>query len=448
MKRLLVTSLLCLVAAACAPQKPAPKRTPLPPAPPMVTDAPEVERKGDIPPQAPRIKVALLLPLSGESASVGNAMFDAATLALHDTYMRAPSSAIRTQVVLLPKDTGNTPAEATRAARTAIEQGANFIVGPLFSQTVGHIEPVARERGVPMLTFSNNKAIAKPSVFTFGFLPEQQILRMAEYAYLQKYTRIAVLAPNDAYGEKVKDLLTDTYAQKGGMVSPGELYASSPANIDAAVSRLASAYNSVPEERRFQAIFIADGGYQPKNIIKSLKKTSIDLSKIKLLGTGQWDDPEIQKIPELQGAWFTSASHEPYRIFENRFQTTYGYKPVRLASLAYDALTLIAELGMQSPGSDINLAALTDPRGYIGPANGLFRLRPDGTSERKLAVMEIQDARFVILDPSERAFTDKETPLMRQAPAAPPVLGAESPAAAKAAPAPQETPASAAQSPR
>lgn len=401
---------LCLLATGCAAPKARQEGRPATTAKPapVVEDAPDVTRMGDIPPLAPKIKIALLLPMSGESAAVGNAMFDAATMALYDTYMLSPSPQIRNQIILIPKDSGNTPGESARAAKSAIEQGATFIIGPLFSQSVVQVEPIAKASNITMLTFSNNKSVAKPNVFTFGFLPEQQIARMAEHAFLSKYNRIAVLAPNDAYGEKIKDTLTEVYSQKGGAVSAGELYAPSPANIDAAVSRIISGYNSVPEERRFQAIFIADGGYQLKNIIKSLGKTNINLKKIKLLGTGLWDDPEVAKIPELEGAWFVSSPPEPYRIFENRFMATYGYKPVRLASLAYDAVTLAATLGLSSPSGDINVAAMTDPRGYISPANGLFRLNKDGSSERKLAVMEITSSGFKVIDPALRAFSDAQ----------------------------------------
>jgi len=375
-----------------------------PQAPPLVAEIPEVTSKGTIPPTAPSVKVALLLPLSGDSVAVGTAMLDAATMALSDSYLTAPADQIRSQIILLPKDTGNTPAESARVTQQAIDQGANFIVGPLFSQSVNIIAPLAREHNIGMLTFSNNRAVASEGVYTFGFLPEQQVVRMAEYAYLHNFQRVALLAPNDSYGEKVKQTLVETYGQKGGTVAPVELYAPSPANIDAAVARMTASYNNNTEDRRFQAIFIADGGNQLKNLIASLKKNHVDFKKIKLLGTGLWDDPEIAKIPELQNAWFPSSPPEPYQIFEKRFIATYGYKPVRLASLAYDAVTLVADLEMSTPGTGLTAAALTNPVGFESPANGLMRLKPDGTSERKLAIMEVTPDGFKVIDPAMRNF--------------------------------------------
>lgn len=361
---------------------------------------------GAIPDDAKSIKVALLVPLSGESASVGNAMLDAATMALYDSYLAVPSGQIRTKIVLIPKDTGNNAAETIKSARQAIEQGASFFIGPLFSQSAMAIKPVLEEKSMIMLSFSNNKAVASPNLYTFGFLPEQQVARIAEYAYLNKLQRVALLAPNDAYGEKIRDTLSEIYVRKGGQLSPAELYAPSQANVDAAVSRLAGAYNNAPEDRRFQAIFIANSTISLKSIIKSMHKNNIDLGKVKLLGAGMWDDDSIANIPEMNGALFPSSSPQAYEIFENRFMTAYGYKPVRLAALAYDAMIMVAGITMY--GGEVSNAALTNRKGFLTPANGLVRLMPDGTSQRKLSIMEITANGFKEVERADRYFSDME----------------------------------------
>ena len=371
---------------------------------PIIAEQSLMPSKGVIPPNAAQIKIALLLPLSGESQAVGTAMMDAATMAISDSYIAVPSDQIHSQVILVPKDTGNTPADAGKATEDAITQGASFVIGPLFSQSVSVAAPITKAHNINMLTFSNNTAVAGSGVYLFGFLPEEQVKRIAEYAYLHNYQRVALLAPNDSYGEKVKKTLVESYTLKGGTVLPAEVYAPSPSNIDAAVARLAAAYNNTPEDHRFQAIFIADGGYQIKDIIAALKRTNLDLKKIRLLGTGLWDDPEIAKIPEMEGAWFPGAMPAPYQVFEQRFVSTYGYKPVRLASLAYDAVTLAAAITMHSPTPTVTTEQLTNQAGFISPANGLFRLKQDGTSERRLAIIEISQGQFKVLEPALLSF--------------------------------------------
>jgi len=370
----------------------------------IVTEAPVAPPKGMIDAGAPSVKVGLLIPLSGDSVAVGNAMLDAATMAVSDAYLTTPSDQIHSRIILIPKDTGQTAAETKVNAQQAIDQGATFIIGPLFSQSVAAVAPIAKEHHIKMLTFSNNSAVAEDGVYVFGFLPEQQVSRMAEYAYLHNLTHIALLAPNDAYGEKIKTKLLESYSQKGGTVAPAELYAPSPTNINAAVARLSQAYVNAKDDRRFDAIFIAEGGAQLKNIIAALKRSKIDLKKVKLLGTGQWDDADIATIPEMEGAWFPSAPPESHQIFEKRFFAAYGYKPVRLASLAYDAVTLASALTMATPGTGITKEAITNPAGFIGPANSLYRLDPDGTSERKLGIMEVTDSGFKVIDPAPKHF--------------------------------------------
>ncbi|MGE0754180.1 MAG: penicillin-binding protein activator [Alphaproteobacteria bacterium] len=398
-----------LLCVSCAPSSPRHKggqavKTRAPhSAETMMAPGKEVATRGVIPPGTPAIKVALLVPLSGESAPLGTAMLDAANMALYDSYLSVPSDQIHSQIVLLPKDSGSTPVDSANVAEQAVAQGVKFIVGPLFSQSVSQVKPVVQGRNIPILAFSNTKEIADSNTFIFGFLPEQQVQRMADYAFLNNYTRVALLAPNDAYGQRIQERLLTVYGRKGGLVKPIEQYAPSPTNIDAAVGRLA-AFNDTNKDQAFQAIFIADGGYQLRNIISSIKKTNIDLNQIKLLGTGLWDDPEIAKIPEMRGAWFSSSTPSVARSFENRFQVLYGYKPVRLASLAYDAVSQIARISLSQSSEQLDMSQLTDPEGFISPANGLVRLLPDGTNDRKLAIIEITPSGFKVIDSAPTSF--------------------------------------------
>jgi ABC-type branched-subunit amino acid transport system substrate-binding protein len=400
------SSLLAL--AACVPSAPTNQnkvQRDIAPAEPIIEKPAEDLSRGAIPADARSIKVALLIPLSGEAAPIGNAMFDAATLALYDSYLNVPSDQIRAQLILIPKDTGVTTAETVKAAKQVVEQGASFVIGPLFSQSVTAIKPVLKDKNITMVSFSNNKAVASPNSYTFGFLPEQQVERIAEYAYLSNLQRVALLAPNDAYGEKVRDSLSEIYLKKGGQVTSAELYAPSQNNIDAAVARIAGAYNNSPEDRRFQAMFIADSGNQIRNILKAIHKNNLNLKKIKLLGTGLWDDEGLAKIPDMHGAWFPSSPPEMFNNFQNRFAATYGYKPVRLAGLAYDAVTIAAQIAMS--GNGINTGALTDPKGFNTPADGLVRLLPSGISDRKLAIMEITPQGFRVIDPAQKNFSEQ-----------------------------------------
>lgn len=408
MKKLIALTALLVLSACEPPPAETPVKRPATQVPPLFkqdTKAAADSTIGMIPADATPIKVGLLLPLTGDSAALGNSMLDAATLALYDEYMSVPSGEIHSQIILVPRDTGNSANSSAMAAEQLIKDGATFIVGPLFSQAVTAMKPIVKAAHVPVISFSNNRTAAEPNIYTYGYMPEQQISRIAEYAYLRGYQRVGLLAPNDAYGQKVRDELSFIYTQKGGFVSPSELYAPSEANIDAAVSRLMAGYENNTEDRKFQAIFIADGGSNVKNIIKSLKRHNLDFNKIKLLGAGLWDDQDLGKIPEMNGAIFPGTPPEYARNFERRFIAMYGYKPSRLASLSYDIVSLLAKLSMSSDAAKINPGLLLDRDGFNAPANGLYRLLPDGTSERKLAILQVTPTGFKVLEPASKSFS-------------------------------------------
>ena len=106
-------------------------------------------------------RVALLLPLSGNLSSLGQDLLDAAQLAVFDV---ADDS-----LVLLPIDTGGTRDDARVAAETAVDRGADLILGPLLATSVTAAAPVARANGLNIVAFSNDRSVAGDGVFTIGF---------------------------------------------------------------------------------------------------------------------------------------------------------------------------------------------------------------------------------------------------------------------------------------
>lgn len=418
MPRLLVnlfSALLLLGVSACVATGQEPHRnrvttTPPPeaqaaPAPPA--QLPPQEPMNRMPVNVPVVRVALLLPMSGESQALGQSLLDASTLALHDIYMPLKPDQIHARIILIPKDTGSSPASAASAAEQAVGQGVSLIIGPFYGASVSAAAPVAHKSGVPMLSLSNNKAVAGDNVYVFGFLPEQQIQRVAEYAARVNVSSFGALLPNDAYGSTVSETLKSSLAGRGISVDPVEMYARTSSNLEAAAIRLRAGY----DKNKFQALFIADGGDELKEMLASLKNHGLDRKSVRLIGTGLWDDEEVRNNPDMLGAWFASSPPHYYTEFERHFVAAYGYKPQRLASLTYDAVMLAATLAMNGGGPNYSAQVLTNPQGFIGPANGLYRLKPDGTSERALSIMEISAGGGVkMLDSAPMTFEQpKET---------------------------------------
>ena len=162
-------------------------------------------------PALPSVKVALLVPLSGPHAELGQGMLNAAQLALfdmgYDTFE------------LMPRDTGNTPEAARQAAISAMQDGAQLILGPVFADAVRAVKPVAAQRGVNVVAFSTDWTLAGGNTYIMGFLPFGQVRRVTEYAAMNGIRRVGILAPDNEYGSAVINAYMAA-AQETGMPAP------------------------------------------------------------------------------------------------------------------------------------------------------------------------------------------------------------------------------------
>lgn len=333
-----------------------------------------------------KIRVALLLPLSGSNADLGKSMQDAAQMALFD--------AGRQDLQLVPIDTGDTPEGAVAAARNAIAQNVQLIVGPLYGSSTAAIAPLSRSAGVNVLSFSNDPGVAGNGVFIMGFTVHPQVVRVVNFAIEKGLTRLAVLAPNSNYGQNVAQIVQEVAQARGASVVAVEFFDAGATDVSAAVNNFAAA------ARNAQAIIVPVGGARLSAVVPLLAYRDLDPRKVKYLGTGVWDVPNIWRETALIGAWFAAPPPEARADFERRYNDAYGRKPQRLASLAYDALALAAVL---SKNGDFSSPALANPNGFAG-VDGLFRFLPDGQIERGLAVVEIGRSDVKAVAPAPTSF--------------------------------------------
>jgi branched-chain amino acid transport system substrate-binding protein len=137
--------------------------------------------------------------------------------------------------------------------------------------------------------------------------------------------------------------------------------------------------------------------------VQALNASGMDTKRVQLLGTGLWEDAQIFSNPALDGAWYAGPDSTGFRSFSARYRTRYGQDPVRTASLAYDAVALVAALVKTQGAQRFSEEILTNSSGFTG-IDGLFRCRPDGTNQRGLAVMRVTPSGGQIFSPPPKAF--------------------------------------------
>ena len=331
-----------------------------------VTPAPVAKKADGI------VRAAVLLPLSGPNAALGQSMLQAAQLAVFDLGYD--------NFELMPRDTGGTASGAAAAATAALGGGAELILGPLFADEVRAVKSATAGSGVNVIAFSTDWTIAGGNTYLMGFMPFEQVSRIADYAASQGLRTAAVAANADTYGAAASSAF-ESRAQENSMT----------------ISRALSA------EGGYDAVFIPVGGNELSSVL--LRVSSKSAQK---LGTGLWDDPRVAAMPDMNGAWFAAPSPSARAGFETRYQATYGMKPVRIASLAYDATALgiaLARTGHNAGGRPaFDAAHLKNTAGFAG-VDGILRFNDRNIAERGMAVLQINGGQAREISPAPSSFS-------------------------------------------
>jgi ABC-type branched-subunit amino acid transport system substrate-binding protein len=335
-----------------------------------------------------QVKVGLILPLSasGNAAVAAESMKKAAEMALTEF--------LNPNIQLLIKDDAGSPQGAQQVTQQALDEGAEIILGPLFASSVPATAQVSRAKGINVIAFSTDSSVAGRGVYLLSFLPESDVNRIIEYAASIGKRSFAAMLPENAYGNVVEASFKQAVAKRGGRVVAFEKYGT---DRNAPAARLAQALGQA------DALLLADDGDSVVTVADALTTAGANLKSVQLLGTGLWDNPRVFASPKLQGGLYAAPDPSGFRSFSNRYRAKFSNEPVRTATLAYDAVALVAALSRTQGGQRFQSDVLLNPSGFAG-IDGLFRFRSDGTNERGLAVMRVGTSGAVPVAGSPKSF--------------------------------------------
>jgi branched-chain amino acid transport system substrate-binding protein len=368
-RRTITVAALALLAGCTVIPKPAPP----PPPPPPVEAAPDANA---LPTDANRHRVALLVPMTGLNAAIGQSIANAATMALLDT--NAQNIRITTY---------DTAAGAGLAANKAILDGNRLILGPLMADDVVAVASVVRPAQVPMITFSNDVGVADRDVFVLGQVPGQSVARVLGHAKAKGIRSVGAIIPAGAYGQRVSSALIATARSIGVTITAIETY-------DRGNTSVASAVRRIMAKGAPGALLIADGG-------RIAVQAAPMAAGTRLLGTELWSgDAAIVKSPAMRGGWFAAITDKRFGQFEKSYRTRFGTAPSRMGPLGYDAVLLTINVARGwKPGTLFPTAKLYGRDGFVG-LDGVFRFEANGVAERAMEVREVGAGTFVTVSPA------------------------------------------------
>ena len=336
-----------------------------------------------LPADQQRHRVALLVPLSGPNAAVGQSIANATTMALLDT--NASNLRITTY---------DTAAGVPSVAAKAVADGNKLILGPLLGDDVPAVAATARGAKVPVIAFSNDTTVAARDVFIMGSVPAQSIDRTVAHARLQGANRFAALVPVGEYGQRASDAMIASVRAHGGSLVGMETYDRASASMGAAARRLKA-------KGPYDAVLLADGARHAAQAAPVVKTSAAT----RILGTELWSgETVIANTPALRGAYFSAVSDARFRQFAESYKSRFGAQPYRIATLGYDSVLLTLRVARDwKPGTTFPTARLFDRDGFLG-LDGAFRFSANGVAERALEVREVRAGSVGVASPAPTQF--------------------------------------------
>lgn len=354
-----------------------------------------------------KTKTAVILPLSGESAALGDAFRNAILMAQLDR-----STDEVTEVDFY--DSKGTVEGAKNAFEDVERADADIVIGPVFSTEVNAIKEM--DPSVPVISFTSDTTVLNEDVFSIALLIEEQIKRIVKFACEKGQTRFAILGPNDKTGEMVLKSFEKVMADCPTMqLTHISLYDPKNPDLTSAVARIAPplidlkkkdlteeekllAQNPTADRIEFDALFVFEQGVALQQLSSLLSYYDVTPNLVAFYGLATL---RMQHNRDLIGAYFADLPQTHLDLFKKNYREAFGVKPVAVAALGYDAISLVSHL---SKASRLNKRALLSEEGYLG-LNGRFRFNENGTNDRLLEMFQIRGKNYIIkVSPADNFF--------------------------------------------
>ncbi len=356
--------------------------------------------------------VGVILPLSGAYAAYGRQVLAAVELGLGlfgQGSSRPPT--------LFIQDSHSNPRDAARAVSTLVERHRVIaIIGPMGAATSLAAARRAQELGVPLITLSQVQGVtlAGDYVFQNFFTPSEQVdVVLDEMMGARALRRVAIMAPDNAYGKGFAKLIRAGVLKRGGELVRTIYYDPHQTDFAADIKRLVhlppgNYRPGHPDSPKpvidFQCLFIPDGPNRAAMIAPQL--AYFDVVGVDLLGTSLWHNPKFLEMGGryLEGSVFPGAfdprsRDERVRRFVDDFRQALGVEPNVLSAHGYDAALVVRRI-LSSPGPPRTRAAFRDDLAAVSGVPGvcgLLRVGPDRRLRKKLKLFTIRDGRFRLL---------------------------------------------------
>ena len=303
-----------------------------------------------------KIKIGLIVPLSGEYSYIGNSILKSSRMALNKIN--------DDRITVIPKDTKANPIDALKVSNELYNNGVKIIIGPVFNESNKYLDELDE---VTFLSFTNKIRNNPKNVISAGINAISQINTIKKYLSENNLTNTIFLIPETEYKREIEEAI-----EKSNLILKEKfIYSKDPTlltkqiedltryqqrkkNLENEIKKIenSNAFNKkkkIDELKKkdtlgfinFDSVIIADFSESLKSVTTSLLYTDVSSERIKYIALNQWFDESLLKESSLHPMYFPSINKDNFEIFQKEFIQNFKNTPNQISFLSYDLIGLV-----------------------------------------------------------------------------------------------------------
>ncbi len=303
-----------------------------------------------------KIKIGLIVPISGEHSKIGNSIIKSVRLAINKIN--------DDRLEIIPKDTRSNPIDSLRVSKELHNQGVKIILGPVFNESTKYLDEL---NDITFISFTN-KIYGNPSnVISAGVNAISQINTIIKFKKKKNLERSIFLIPKTDYKKEINLAIDKTniklkdkfYYDTNPTILTAQIekitrYSQRKQNLYNEIKRLENSLISNKEKKienlkkkdtlggiNFDSVIIADFDESLKSVANSLLYTDVSSKRISYITLNQWFDETLLKETSIQPIYFPSINKENYNFFIKKYYKEYKSNPNQISFLSYDLIGLV-----------------------------------------------------------------------------------------------------------
>ena len=353
-----------------------------------------------------KIKIGVLVPLSGENAALGKQIISSIRMALIDIN--------DSQIEIYPKDTRSDPNIALRSALELEKLGISLVIGPVFHKNLLHLKEI---ENITFLSLTNKTLDLSKNIISSGINSTSQLNTIKKFLKLNDIKKTIFLIPNLNYDLEIKKGIKESklkfFKEYDYNIEPTKLtkqiekitnYEVRKQNLLDEILRVENSDEPNKERKianlkkkytlgnlKFDSVIIADFDESLKSVITSLLYTDVSPKEKYIITLNQWFDESLLKEVSTQPIYYPSINKKNYDDFISKFSKKFNFKPNHLALLSYDLVGLIYYLSLTNSPNEIS-KSFKIKNSFKGKM-GVFEIK-DNRINHQLNFYEISDGKL------------------------------------------------------